>query len=57
MVMKICPKWKMDSAAELAVKNWYVQKKSKNYPLTGSRYLGGAVSRRRNALRITVALA
>ena len=41
MVMKISPKWKMDSAAELAVKNEYVPKKSKNYPLTGSRYLGG----------------
>ena len=26
--MKISPKWKMDSAAELAVKNWYVQKTS-----------------------------
>ena len=44
MVMKICPKWKMDSAAELAVKNWYVQNKSKNDPLTGSRYLGGPIS-------------
>ena len=40
MVMKIRPKWKMDSAAELAVKNWYVQKKSKNDPLTGSRFPG-----------------
>ena len=52
MVMKICPKWKMDSAAELAVKNWCVQKKSKNDPLTWSRYLVGPVSRRRDALRI-----
>ena len=42
MVMKIYSKWKMDSAAELAVKNWYVQKKSKNDPSTGSRYLGGS---------------
>ena len=56
MVTKISPKWKMDSAAELAVKNWYVFKKSKNDPLTGSRYLGAPVSRRRNALRIKVAL-
>ena len=56
MVMEICPKWKMDSAAELAVKNWYVFKQSKNDPLTGSRYLGGPVSRRQNALRISVAL-
>ena len=37
MVMKICPKWKMDSAAELAVKNWYVQKKSKNWPAYSNR--------------------
>ena len=56
MVMKICPKWKMDSAAELAVKNWSVQKKYKKCPLTGSRYLGGMVFRRRDALRINVAL-
>ena len=27
MVMNICPKWEMDSAAELAVKNWYVRNK------------------------------
>ena len=31
----------MDSAAELAVKNLYVQNKSKNDPVAGSRYLVG----------------
>ena len=53
--MKICPNWQMDSATVLAVKNWYVQKNLK-YLVTGSRYLGGSVPRRRNALRISVAL-
>ena len=48
--MNICPKWKMNSAAELAVKNWYVQKKKiENYQLTESRSSGGPLSRRRNA--------
>ena len=40
MLMKICPKWKMNSAAELAVKNLYGLKKIKNDQLTESRYLG-----------------
>ena len=47
MVMKICPKWKMDSAAELAVKNWYVQTKTESYPLTGVSISGGPLFRRR----------
>ena len=49
MVMKICPKWKMDSAAELAVKNWYVQTKTESYPLTGVSISGGPLFRRQNA--------
>ena len=44
MVMKICPKWKMDSAAELAVKNWHVQKKSKKHPLTVSKITDGVIN-------------
>ena len=39
--MKICPKWKINSAAELAAKNLYAQQeKTNNYQLTESRYLG-----------------
>ena len=42
MVMKICPKWKMDSAAELALKNLYVQKKIEKISVNRVSISGGS---------------